>query len=53
MQIRIFTLPFDALSESFPDEIITEFCMNKKVLRIETQFFRQEGQSSEQDLEGF
>lgn len=44
MQIKIFTLPFDEETEGFPDEIIAEFCLNKKVLRIETQFFRKERQ---------
>lgn len=43
MQLKIFTLPFDEETEGFPDEIISEFCLNKKVLRIETQFFRREG----------
>lgn len=42
MELRIFTLPFDETSESFPDEIIREFCLNKKVYRIETEFFRRE-----------
>ena len=43
MQLKIFTLPFDEEIEGFPDEIITEFCRNKKVLRIEPQFFLREG----------
>lgn len=43
MEMRIFTLPFDELSESFPDEIIAEFCLNKKVHHIQAQFFLQEG----------
>lgn len=43
MQMRIFTLPFDPTSESFPDEIITEFCLNKKVHQIESQFFQHDG----------
>lgn len=45
MQIRIFTLPFDGSTESFDDELIQEFCQNKKVHRIETHFFRQEGRA--------
>lgn len=45
MQIRIFTLAFDEKTESFDDELIREFCQNKKVHRIETHFFRQEGQA--------
>ncbi|HMQ59320.1 MAG TPA: HRDC domain-containing protein [Flavilitoribacter sp.] len=43
MQIKIFTLAFDEETEGFPDEIISEFCLNKKVLRMETEFFRREG----------
>lgn len=42
MQVKIFTLPFDEETEGFPDEIVAEFCRNKKVLRIETQFFTRE-----------
>ena len=45
MQIRIFTLPFDETSEGFPDEIVTEFCLNKKVYHIEAKFFEQEGRA--------
>ena len=45
MQIRIFTLSFDELSEGFPDEIVTEFCLNKKVHRLDTQFFLQDGRA--------
>lgn len=43
MDLRIFTLPFDETSESFPDEIITQFCLNKKVHRLDSQFFLQDG----------
>jgi hypothetical protein len=34
MEIRIFTLPFDGISESFPDEIVREFCQNKRVIEV-------------------
>lgn len=43
MDLRIFTLPFDPVSEGFPDEIVTEFCHNKKVYGVQTQFFLHEG----------
>lgn len=43
MEVRIFTLPFDEISQGFPDEIIAEFCLNKKVHSIQTQFFLNEG----------
>ena len=42
MQIKIFTLPYDEETEGFPDEIISEFCLNKKVLSIETMTFVKE-----------
>lgn len=45
MQIRIFTLPFEEKTESFDDELIKDFCQNKKIHRIESHFFRQEGQA--------
>lgn len=45
MLLRIFTLPFDPVIESFPDEVITEFCLNKKVHKLESQFFQQEGRA--------
>ena len=45
MRIRIFTLAFDELSEGFPDEVVTEFCLNKKVHRLDTQFFLQDGRA--------
>ena len=43
MELRIFTLPFDEVSEGFPDEIITQFCQNKKVYSMKTHFFEEEG----------
>ena len=43
MEIRIFTLPFDETTEGFPDEIITQFCHNKKVHSIRPKFFEQDG----------
>ena len=39
MEFRIFTLPFGEVSESFPDEIVTEFCLNKKVHQVEVLKF--------------
>jgi len=43
MELRIFTLPFDEVSEGFPDEIVVQFCQNKKVHRLEVHFFEQDG----------
>lgn len=45
MQVKIFTLPFDEKTEGFDDELIRDFCLNKRVHRIETHFFRQEGRA--------
>lgn len=39
MSIRIFTIPFEAGKESFIEEEINKFCLNKKVIRMEPQFF--------------
>lgn len=45
MQIKIMTLPFDGKTEGFDDELVADFCQNKQVHRIESHFFRQEGQA--------
>lgn len=45
MHLRIFTLPFDPVVESFPDEVVTEFCLNKRVHKLDSQFFQQEGKT--------
>jgi hypothetical protein len=45
MDLRIFTLPFDPILEGFPDELVAEFCLNKKVHKLESQFFQQEGRA--------
>lgn len=45
MPFRIFTLPFDEVTEGFPDEIITQFCLNKKVLSYTPHFFQKEGKA--------
>jgi superfamily II DNA helicase RecQ len=43
MDLRIFTLPFDPGTEGFPDEVVRDFCLNKKVHSVQTQFFLHEG----------
>ena len=45
MELRIFTLPFDPILEGFPDEVVTAFCLNKRVYKLESQFFQQEGRA--------
>ncbi len=41
MDIQIFTIPFDHTSKSFSNDVVTQFCKNKKVIHIQTQFFHQ------------
>lgn len=36
-------MPFETDTEGFPDQVISEFCSNKKVLRIKSEFFQREG----------
>ena len=45
MDLRIFTLPFDPILETFPDDVVTAFCLNKKVYKLESQFFQQDGRA--------
>jgi superfamily II DNA helicase RecQ len=44
MLFRVLTLPFDPVLEGFPDEVVEEFCLNKQVHKLESQFFIKEGQ---------
>lgn len=39
MELRIITLPFDDNLEGFDDEVVTKFCINKKVHGIHAEFF--------------
>ena len=39
MKIKILTIPFDDNSEGFNDEPVNKFCLNKRVHKIETEFF--------------
>jgi superfamily II DNA helicase RecQ len=39
MPIRIFTIPFHEQTETFHDDLVQQFCTNKRIHRIETQFF--------------
>ena len=45
MHIRILTLPFDEIHEGFPDEVIEDFCQNKLVKGIQTEFFLHDGKA--------
>ncbi|MBL7774376.1 MAG: HRDC domain-containing protein [Saprospiraceae bacterium] len=39
MPVRIFTIPFDEETQTFHDDLVTQFCVNKRVHKIETMFF--------------
>ena len=39
MPIRIFTLPFSEETQTFHDDLVHQFCRNKRIHRIETKFF--------------
>lgn len=39
MPIRIFTIPFNEETQTFHDDIVQQFCVNKRVHKIETRFF--------------
>ncbi len=45
MAIRILTLTFDPVTETFDDGLLTDFLRGKQVLRMDRQFFQQNGQS--------
>lgn len=40
MQVRIFTIPFDADKELFSDDDLSRFLLNKRVLGLHPQFFQ-------------
>ena len=39
MPIRIFTIPFNEETQKFHDDLVAQFCVNKRVHKIETRFF--------------
>ena len=39
MPVRIFTIPFDETTQTFHDDLVQQFCVNKRVHKIETMFF--------------
>ena len=43
MEATILTLPFDPKRSGFPAEELEDFCLNKNVHRIESQFFLVDG----------
>lgn len=43
MPVRIFTIPFSEESQTFHDDLVYQFCLNKRVHRVQTQFFTQNG----------
>lgn len=43
MPIRLFTIPFNEETQTFHDDLIVQFCVNKRVHKIETKFFTRHG----------
>ena len=39
MPIKIFTLPFHDETQTFHDDVVTQFCLNKRVHKLDTKFF--------------
>jgi superfamily II DNA helicase RecQ len=39
MPIRIFTIPFNEETQTFHDDVVQQFCVNKRVHKIEPKFF--------------
>jgi superfamily II DNA helicase RecQ len=39
MAIKIITLPFNYEKEIFFEEVVNEFCINKKVIKLREEFF--------------
>lgn len=39
MPIRIFTIPFQEGTQTFHDDLVQQFCLNKRIHKIDTQFF--------------
>jgi superfamily II DNA helicase RecQ len=44
MPLRIFTLPFNEETQTFHDDLVQQFCINKRVHKIETKFFTRNDQ---------
>lgn len=39
MPVKIFTIPFHEETQTFHDDLVEQFCVNKRVHKIETKFF--------------
>jgi superfamily II DNA helicase RecQ len=39
MPIRIFTIPFNEETQTFHDDLVQQFCVNKRIHKIQTKFF--------------
>ncbi len=39
MPVRIFTIPFNEETQTFHDDLVVQFCTNKRVHKVETKFF--------------
>lgn len=45
MPVRILTVPFDPAAETFQDETLNAFLLNKKVTILQCAFFQQDGRA--------
>lgn len=45
MAYEIVTIPFNAVTKSFHSDDLNRFCLNKKVLNVNIEFFRDEKQA--------
>jgi superfamily II DNA helicase RecQ len=43
MPIRIFTIPFNEGTQTFHDDLVEKFCVNKRIHKIDSQFFSKDG----------
>ncbi len=39
MPVKIFTIPFSEETQTFHDDLVEQFCVNKRVHKIDTKFF--------------
>jgi superfamily II DNA helicase RecQ len=39
MPVRIFTIPFNEETQTFHDDLVQQFCVNKRIHKIDTRFF--------------
>lgn len=53
MPVKIFTIPFHEETQTFHDDLVEQFCVNKRVHKIETKFFTRNHQPFWTVIEAF